>query len=258
MKLVSSFFSTPKKGGHPRENEDHFFPHEAEVRRSRVSVAIADGASEGYMSRLWSKILTISYVNFDRTDLDVRRFTDFCVDIYDYQMERYVQGRLERGSPLRWFEENLMNKGSFSTLLGVTYVHSSPEGGHWVAYSVGDCCLFQLRGELIDVFPVMDSSGFGNSPDLISSNPAYNVELESRVKVKTGRFRFGDTFYLMTDAIAHWFVTEIAAGEEPWSAVDEFLGSDNPGLHGYIDRLRVENRLKNDDVTIARVSLLEE
>jgi hypothetical protein len=258
MKLVFSLFSTPKKGGLPRENEDHFFPHEAEIRRGRVSVAIADGASEGYMSKLWSKILTISYVNFDRTNLDIRRFTDFCVDIYDYQLEGYIQRRMERGSPLRWFEENLMNKGSFSTLLGVTYVQSSPAGGHWVSYSVGDCCLFQIRGELIDVFPVMDPSAFGNSPDLISSNPAYNVELESRVKVKTGRFLFGDTFYLMTDAIAHWFVTQIAEGTKPWNAIDEFLESDNQGLPEYIDRLRMENRLKNDDVTIARVSLLEE
>ena len=258
MKLVSSHFSTPKKGGFPRENEDYFFPHEAEIRRNRLSVAIADGASEGFMSKLWSKILTISYVNFDRTDLDIRQFTDFCIDIYDYQMVVYIQRRKERNNPLRWFEENLMYKGSFSTLLGVTFVNSSPTGGHWKSYSVGDSCLFQLRDELIEVFPMMDSSAFGNSPDLISSNPAYNLELESRVKVKTGQFLFGDTFYLMTDAIAHWFVTQIEEEKMPWNTIDELLEADNDGLIEYIDHLQGENKLKNDDVTIARVNLLED
>jgi hypothetical protein len=258
MKLVSSHFSTPKKGGLPRENEDFFFLHEAEIRRNQLSVAIADGASEGFMSKLWSKILTISYVNFDRTDLDIRQFTDFCIDIYDYQMVVYIQRRKERNNPLRWFEENLMNIGSFSTLLGVTFVNSSPTGGHWKSYSVGDSCLFQLRDELIEVFPMMDSSAFGNSPDLISSNPAYNLELESRVKVKTGQFLFGDTFYLMTDAIAHWFVTQIEEEKMPWNTIDELLEADNDGLIEYIDHLQGENKLKNDDVTIARVNLLED
>jgi hypothetical protein len=258
MKLVSSHFSITKKGGLPRENEDHFFPHEAEIRRNQLSVAIADGASEGFMSKLWSKILTISYVNFDRTDLDMRQFTYFCVDIYNYQMEIYVQRRKEGNNPLKWFEENLMNKGSFSTLLGVTFVNSSFTGGHWKSYCVGDSCLFQLRDDLIDFFPMMDSSAFGNSPDLISSNPAYNLELESKVKVKTGQFIFGDTFYLMTDAIAHWFINEIAEGKKPWITIDEFFEADNFGLIEHIDHLRRENRLKNDDVTIARVNLLED
>jgi hypothetical protein len=258
MKLVSSCFSIPKQGGLPRENEDSFFPHEAEIKRNHLSVAIADGASEGFMSKLWSKILTISYVNFDRTDLDLRQFMDFCIDIYNYQMETYIQRRNERNNPLKWFEENLMIKGSFSTLLGVTFVDSSPTGGHWKSYSVGDSCLFQLRDDLIEVFPFMDSSTFGNSPDLISSNPAYNLELESRVKVKTGNFLFGDSFYLMTDAIAYWFITQIAEGKKPWITLDELFEVDNDGLNEYINHLRRENRLKNDDVTIARVNLLED
>lgn len=258
MKLVSSCFSIPKKGSLPRENEDSFFPHEVEIKRNHLSVAIADGASEGFLSKLWSKILTISYVYFDRTDLDMRQFTDFCIDIYNYQMDTYIQKRKERNNPLKWFEENLMIKGSFSTLLGVTFVNSSPTGGRWKSYSVGDSCLFQLRDNLIDVFPMMDSSNFGNSPDLISSNPAYNLELESKVKVKTGHFLFGDSFYLMTDAIANWFITQIAEEKRPWVTLDEFLEVDYDGLNEYINHLRGENRLKNDDVTIARVTLLED
>jgi hypothetical protein len=258
MKLISSYFSVPKKGSLPNENEDFFFPHEVEIKRDHPSIAIADGASEGFLSKLWSKILTISYVNFDRTDLDIRQFTNFCIDVYNYQKEKYIQRRMENNNPLKWFEENLMAKGSFSTLLGVTFFNTTTEGGYWRSYSVGDSCLFQLRNSIIESFPMNDSSSFGNSPDLISSNPAYNQELESKVKVKTGYFLFGDSFYLMTDAIANWFITQIAEGKRPWVNLEEFLDMDYGGLTGYVNHLREENRLKNDDVTIARIKLAED
>jgi hypothetical protein len=255
MKLISSFFSIPKKGSMPKENEDFFYPHEAEIKRDHQSVAIADGASEGFLSKLWSRILTVSYVKFDRPDLDIRQFTDFCIEIYEYERERYIQRRNENNNPLKWFEENLMLKGSFSTLLGVTFFNETPEGGTWRSISVGDSCIFQLRESVVESFPVSDASYFGNSPDLISSNPAYNQTLEAKVKLKTGQFFFGDSFYLMTDAIANWFMTQTAKGEKPWAALEELLETDD--LKEYINRLREEKSLKNDDVTIARVKLAE-
>ncbi|OGD44934.1 hypothetical protein A3K69_08530 [Candidatus Bathyarchaeota archaeon RBG_16_57_9] len=256
MKLISSLFTIPKRGSVPSENEDFYFQHDAEISRDHQTVAIADGASEGFLSKLWSKILTVSYVNFDRTDLDIRQFTDFCIDVYEHQRERYVQRRTEKNNPLKWFEENLMAKGSFSTLLGVSFSNSTPEGGYWRSISVGDSCLFQIRESVIESFPMNDSSAFGNSPELISSNPAYNQDLESKVKVKTGSFLFGDSFYLMTDAVANWFITQNAEGKRPWAILEELLETD--GLKDYVNHLRGEGSLKNDDVTIARVKLAED
>jgi hypothetical protein len=258
MKLISSFLSIPKRGSLPKENEDFFFPHEKEINRERFSIAIADGASEGFLSNLWSKVLTISYVNFDRLDLDVQLFTDFCIDVYNHQRERYIQRRRELNNPLKWFEENLMTKGSFSTLLGVTFIKNQQEGGYWKSYSIGDSCLFQIRDTLIEAFPTMDPLTFGNSPDLISSNPAYNEELESKIKVKTGAFVFGDSFYLMTDAIASWFLTLVAEGEKPWEHLEEYFEMEDYDLVDYINSLREDNRLKNDDTTIARLKIMEE
>ena len=62
----------------------------------------------------------------------------------------------------------------------------------------------------------------------------------------------------MTDAIANWFITQIAEEKRPWVTLDEFLEVDHDGLNEYINHLRDENRLKNDDITIARVTLLED
>jgi hypothetical protein len=123
---------------------------------------------------------------------------------------------------------------------------------------VGDSCLFQLRQDIIDVFPEMDSNGFGNSPDLIASNPVYNKELLDKVKVKRGEFLYGDRFYLMTDAVASWFIAQLEEGKRPWRTIDEYLDYDREGLTMYLTSLRDEGRLKNDDVTIARVITLED
>lgn len=258
MRLVSTTYTIPRRGGCPSENEDHYFPYEREIRRDHHSVAIADGASEGFLSRLWSKILTISYVNWDTADVDMRLFIDFCIEMYEYQRSRYLERREEEAAPLKWFEENLMAKGSFSTLLGLSFEDSTPWGGCWTSYSVGDSCLFQIRQDMIDVFPEMDSTGFGNSPDLIASNPVYNKELLDKVKVKRGRFLYGDRFYLMTDAVASCFIAQLKEGNRPWRTIDEYLDYDREGLTMYLTSLQDEGRLKNDDVTIARVITLED
>jgi hypothetical protein len=255
MKLISSFKSVPKRGGHPSENEDFFFPHEDEIIRDRFSVAIADGASEGFLSKLWSRVLAISFVNFDRADLDIHQYVDFCIQVYENQRNKYIQRRNEQDNPLKWFEENLMAKGSFSTLLGVSFVRNQKDGGYWMAYSVGDSCMFQIRDGLIDTWPILSPSKFCNNPDLISSNPFYNRDLEDNFKIKKGHFLFGDVFYFMTDAIANWFITRVAETERPWRVLKEYNETDE--ILEYIEFLRDSYRLKNDDTTIAQVTLKE-
>ena len=61
----------------------------------------------------------------------------------------------------------------------------------------------------------------------------------------------------MTDAIANWFIKQLAEGKKPYVIIEEFLGVDNEGLKKFIDHLREENQLKNDDITITRIKLLE-
>jgi hypothetical protein len=256
MKLISSFLSVPKRGGLASENEDFFFPHETEITRDRFSVAIADGASEGFLSKLWSRVLAISFVNFDRADLDINQYIDFCIQVYNFQKEKYLQRRLELNNPLKWFEENLMKKGSFSTFLGVSFAKNQSNGGYWKSYSVGDSCVFQIRDSIIDVWPIVGPSTFGNNPNLIATNPVYNRDLEEKVKVKTGQFLFGDVFYFMTDAIASWFITQASEGQRPWRILSEYDTMND--VCDYVEFLRDDHQLKNDDTTIAHVTLEEE
>ena len=256
MKLTSTIFTTPKKGGYVSENEDYYFPKEPTIKRDHHSVAISDGASEGFMSRLWSKVLTICYVNWDTTEVNIPEYIDFCIEIYEIQKQKYLKKREMENKPLKWFEENLMAKGSFATLLGLSFVDSKTKGGHWKSYSIGDSCLIQLRENIITIFPKMNSNSFTNNPNLISTNPNYNKNIQPQIK--TGEWRNGDTFYLMTDAIANWFHQEIEQKRKPWTIIDQFIENNKQGLNQFIAYLREAKKLKNDDVTIARVQIHED
>ena len=62
----------------------------------------------------------------------------------------------------------------------------------------------------------------------------------------------------MTDAVANWFIKKLEEGKRPWRTIDEYLDYDREGLSLYLTYLRNDGRLKNDDITIARVKTLED
>src|SRR5947199_52879 len=66
----------------------------------------------------------------------------------------------------------------------------------------------------------------------------------------------GDTFFLMTDALACWFLREGEEGRQPWDELSGFSGA--TALEDFarrIEALRDGEGLKNDDVTLIQVTL---
>ena len=55
----------------------------------------------------------------------------------------------------------------------------------------------------------------------------------------------------MTDALAHWFLDQVAAEHKPWRielAEDAFVHPRQ--FEAWIDQLRATRRIRNDDVTL--------
>jgi hypothetical protein len=139
------------------------------------------------------------------------------------------------------------------------YTEGSP-GGQWRALAVGDTCLFHIgQDRLHRAFPLGQSTQFDNRPHLLSSNPAANRLVDSRVRRARGRWMPGDTLICMTDALAHWFLLATERCELPWHAVKAVAEMDcQQAFEEWIGVLRGKRLLRNDDVTLLMVTFGEE
>lgn len=247
-----------QKGGNAeREYEDAFYP-QGDGRRegAELRVAIADGASEGMLSGAWANILAKLHCQFEWTDASDEQFLEQAYRDWRSFQSAYLRDREQR-NPVQWYEEPGLQEGAFSTLLGLTLTGSSnDQPGAWAAIAVGDSCVFQVRGStLIKKFPVEESSDFGNRPVLIASNPARNNQVIGAIRRVSGTFGSGDAFYLMTDALAQWSLKEDEAGRNPWALLRALDTGGAPAFDVWIDGLRKTKALRNDDVTLIRISL---
>jgi hypothetical protein len=121
---------------------------------------------------------------------------------------------------------------------------------------VGDACLFHLReGKLIASFPLTQSDQFGSRPWLLSSNGGQNEEAVQHGRTVSGRWRPGDTFYLMTDALACWFLATSGDATDLDMVTAHSAVSAPPIFSAWICGLRDTGRLRNDDTTLLRVDV---
>jgi hypothetical protein len=247
----------------------------------RPRFAVADGATEAIFSRRWAELLVQSYVSRDpRTPAALRKLVESC----GQQWTEEVAARR-----LRWSQQNKILEGSLATFVGLSLMRTETrdhQGGRWTALAVGDSCLFQVRdNELIAAFPLEGSRLFGYQPMLLSTIAARNKGIwEQSDKVwRTGLWVEGDQFFLMSDALAKWFLQEVEAERAPWYRFRQFSGwpergqpmtSPVPGtnatqpVHGnatlqvtgaafaaWVDEQRNARVVANDDITLLIVTI---
>lgn len=160
---------------------------------------------------------------------------------------------------LPWYAEAKMQQGAFTTFLGVIVDDANNWNGNcWRAVAVGDCCLFQIRQQsLHQVFPNYRSGDFSNTPALVGSRTTPELLLKkNRVQTGSGSWQADDQIWLMTDALAKWFLLQHEAGKQPCEAVDRVVtGASSETFAIWIDELRITRELRNDDVTLLAVRL---
>jgi hypothetical protein len=231
--------TAPKAGNTAGQNED---AAAAAPRAGRV--AVADGASEGWQSGPWAKALATAFV---KAPPDPAGFADWLL------AARAAGPRTPAGGS--WYAEVKALSGAFSTLLGATF--EEPKAGpgvKWRAVAVGDSCLFQVRaGKLLAAFPVESADEFGNRPGLVGSA---DHAPPADPQWFAGRAEPGDAFYLLTDAVAEWFLRAAAANARPWAELDTVAG-DADAFARWVQALRDAKAMKNDDTTALRVVISE-
>jgi hypothetical protein len=155
-----------------------------------------------------------------------------------------------------WYIEEKAESGAFATLLGLTLESSDdPANGSWRAIAIGDSCLVHLRERrVLKCFPIDKEELFNNSPVLLSSMPGNEEKTLSHLQTIEGNWKSGDSFYLMTDAFACWFLHQLKDGRIPWQRL-QTVGERSRLFGPWIDRLRAGKKIRNDDVTLGRIEI---
>jgi hypothetical protein len=245
MKVKSRILWVPKQGRTADETEDAFWPPEpVNLETKLCRFAVADGATDTFFASEWAKVLANAY---GRGELSDRKISLALPHLREEWRESTGMGDF----PVYGGHEQSLD--AFSTILGLTLYRSPLYGEHaWRALAIGDSCLFQVRNDqIIESFPMSHSDEFVNRPMLMSTNAdAWEDELNHSFRA-AGTWQPNDTFYLMTDAIATWFLYAYENGLRP-SGVLDFPAEDSGAFDRWVALSR-ELGLRNDDVTILTV-----
>jgi hypothetical protein len=252
MRVFAKPFWAQRHGNEDSEYEDAFWPREPIDGLSMTSFrcAVADGATETSYSRIWAALLVRYWC---RSACPATTF-----DGADLPKWQQSWSRIVRRRPLPWYGEEKVRQGAFAAILGLALDDvPNGSGGTWSAVAIGDSCLVQVRGdEVLARFPPLNSAAFSNRPHLLSSNPNYNSRVVNHAQKTQGTWQGDDAFYLMTDALACWFMREDEQRRTPWKVLRDLETCDEvKPFRELIEDLRKQGALRNDDVTLLRVEV---
>jgi len=246
MKACVNAFSVQKAGNTEDEYEDSFWPIGPRDEELPARIAAADGATDAVYSGIWAKLLVRSW---GKRRLDESRFQD------GVNRDAKLWRRIIRHRKMPWYVEEKARAGTFAAFVGLELDYSQGSiAGTWSAVACGDCCFFHIReSELLTSFPVTRSAEFSNSPHLLSSKDTDSGDSDQLSKA-TGTWEEGDHLYLMSDALACWFLTRCEEGFVPWQILTEVTLTGEPPFADWIGELRNRHEIKNDDCTLVSIT----
>lgn len=248
MELFYEPFSMQKFGNSENEFEDAYWPARKSQRiTSKFSTAIADGATESSFSAQWARLLVRSYCRgaFEKTNIEC-----------SLQRSRREWKQYLDTIDLPWYASAKALQGAHSSLAGIRLTQSSSGRGTWSSVAAGDSCVFQLRkNTLVKSFPLDSPEKFNSRPSLLSSIAPTTITQQCELFRTGGEWQVDDCFFLMTDALAAWFLQAYQNGEERWLALRDVGYTDNVSFETLIHDLRQSKEIRNDDVTFLRLTV---
>jgi hypothetical protein len=229
------FGSIPKQPGDSDRNEDAF-----RWRPDRLALALSDGATESFDSRLWAAILARRFVRNRELSPE---WTAAAIRVFR---------RRHRPEAMSWSRRAAFERGSFATLLGV---ETSRDLQETRLVAVGDTVAVLLDGnEVVASFPYASADDFRRRPALLSTRQEHNEFLArpDPPGAPTVTWRLGDyaapRIACMTDAVAEWFL-RLAAVDR--SAGDILLAlADIAQFEAVVTHEREAGRMRVDDATV--------
>lgn len=245
-------FCLPKDGSSVDEYEDACCPTQSGSQSAQdLRLAIADGATETSFSGLWARLLVSAFVQHS---------IGLSLEPSELLVLQSEWRKAVGTKTLSWYAEEKLADGAFAAFLGIQFSKDASGGEEiqsWRALAFGDSCVFQLRdGHILAAFPLQDSAAFTSRPDLLSSLPNRVVDTTKAAMTANGTWCKDDIFFLMTDALACWFLKETEIGNRPWNIIQEVSENGAHAFETWIASLRSSKVIKNDDVTLLQVTVL--
>lgn len=244
MHIHTETFCSPKQGCTWADYEDAYYPNYLFNQWSDTfRCAVADGATETVFCEQWARLLVKAYCE------EKLRLQHLIADLRCLQQQWSLD---VNQLILPWYAEPKRLQGAYSTLLGLTLQQKNNLAE---VIAIGDSCLFHIHAEqLKNCFPLQRVQQFTHTPSLLPSN--YQAEVMNN-NVDYQRFKWfeRDEFYLMTDALAYWFLEEYEKHAKPWHLLRQLTQS---YFLTWISQLRNMKKLQDDDLTLMRVLVLSE
>jgi len=227
---VLAQIQVPKLGLDASEGED-----QARCDAARGLCAVADGASSSAFPGKWAACLTEHFIG--------RPTINISDDWLAPAKSRFMSAlQLDK---LPWHAIAKLERGAHATLLGLVV---DRETNGFSAVSVGDSLLaWRAGGQPCKLLP--PSPNLDGPPFLVSNLSEQNEGLEQKLdRVAYEPINTDTTFYMMTDAIARWFVNEHNSGKQPDLMIDRLITREALGC--WIDACRQKGTVENDDLTL--------
>lgn len=218
--------------------------------KSQNKFAISDGVSKSFFPKIWADVLVKKWV--DSKEFDEAQFILDCQQDWLNQVTEVVNK-----PDAKWFTKNAFNRkeSGLATFVGLRFFKKKTDW-FWKANALGDSFLFfvpnkfkDFSKECIVLSSKQEPIVFDNFPDYLSSL-GKNHKGEKQLKENpliTG------SFYLMTDALAEWFLNE---KEDALNKIS--LWQNQKDFERFVDEERYNKKLGNDDSAILIISIEED
>lgn len=208
---------------------------------SQTLFAISDGATQGYKSEIWAKLLVDFFIK-SPTFETLTLISLFTQAAKEFQL---LDFSLNTNNPaLRLAEERKKQQGAFATFMGVQL---SREQLQYI--SSGDVCGFLIREGKVFPFPHHTIDELENDKGFLGTRPLLNQTVNIQ-QFKTGNIFLNknDIVLLATDALARLLLQNQVE-------IDKLLSLSNfEDFHSYIMNLWEQKRLEEDDITLCLIT----
>jgi len=261
MKLLFSIFWKQKLKEAPELYEDASSLGKNQIIDVPCKIAISDGAGTTAFAGTWAKILVNTFSASDE-EFEPEFFLQKTWKCWRDKSELYLRERILMGRPLNFWERPNFEKGPYATFLGVIFEKNADNQNVseldnsiiWIAYAVGDSCLFQIReNNLFCCFPLNRSDVFNSFPELLPGKENATKKPWELFTMCKGDLQHGDILYLLTDAIAKWFLKMYENGNKPWAILKTFDNTNKDDFDRWIEAMKNDHVIEDDDITIVSI-----